>query len=54
MLLRRGECVTEERSVLLRRGECVTEETVVLRRGQCVTEERTVHMYVTEERQVCY
>ena len=35
MLLRRGECVTEE-SVLLRRGECVTEE------GECVTEERRV------------
>ena len=40
--------------MLLGRGQCVTEETVVLRRGQCVTEERTVHMYVTEERQVCY
>ena len=26
MLLRRGECVTEERRVLLRRGEGVTEE----------------------------
>ena len=26
MILRRGECVTEERSVLLRRGDCVTEE----------------------------
>ena len=30
MLLRRGQCVTEERTVL------------ILRRGQCVTEERTV------------
>ena len=26
MLLRRGECDTEERRVLLRRGDCVTEE----------------------------
>ena len=26
MLLRRGECVTEERRVSLRKGECVTEE----------------------------
>ena len=26
MLLRREECVTEERRVLLKRGECVTEE----------------------------
>ena len=26
MLLRRGECVTEERRVLLRRGESVAEE----------------------------
>ena len=26
MVLRRGECVTEERTVILRRGECVTEE----------------------------
>ena len=26
MLLRREECVTEERRVILRRGQCVTEE----------------------------
>ena len=26
MILRRGECVTEEKRVLLRRGECDTEE----------------------------
>ena len=26
MLLRRGECVTEERRLLLRRGKCDTEE----------------------------
>ena len=26
MILRRGECDTEERRVLLRRGKCVTEE----------------------------
>ena len=26
MLLRRGECDTEERRVLLKRGECDTEE----------------------------
>ena len=26
MILRRGECDTEERRVILRRGECVTEE----------------------------
>ena len=26
MILRRGECVTEESRVLLRRGECDTEE----------------------------
>ena len=26
MLLRRGECVIEERRVLLRRGECDTEK----------------------------
>ena len=29
MILRRGECDTEERRVLLRRGECVTEERKV-------------------------
>ena len=28
--------------MLLRRGECVTEESVLLRRGECVTEERRV------------
>ena len=33
MLLRRGQCVTEERTV---------EECALLRRGWCVTEERTV------------
>ena len=26
MILRRGECVTEERRLLLRRGKCDTEE----------------------------
>ena len=26
MILRRGECDTEERRVIVRRGECVTEE----------------------------
>ena len=37
MLLRRGQCVTEERTV------CYSgEDSVLLRRGQCVTEERTV------------
>ena len=29
MILRRGQCDTEERRVLLRRGECVTEERSV-------------------------
>ena len=29
MLLRRGECDTEERRVILRRGQCVTEERKV-------------------------
>ena len=29
MLLRRGECDTEERRLLLRRGECDTEERKV-------------------------
>ena len=29
MILRRGECVTEERRVLLMRGESVTEEKKV-------------------------
>ena len=28
--------------MILRRGECVTEESVLLRRGECVTEERRV------------
>ena len=37
MLLRREECVTEERKV------CYSgEERVLLRRGECVTEERRV------------
>ena len=26
MIVRRGECDTEERRVIVRRGECVTEE----------------------------
>ena len=26
MILRRGECDSEERRVIVRRGECVTEE----------------------------
>ena len=30
MLLKRGQCVTEERTVFLRRGECGTEEMRVL------------------------
>ena len=30
MLLRRGQCVTEERTVFLRRGECGTEEMRLL------------------------
>ena len=29
MILRRGQCDTEERRVLLRKGECVTEERSV-------------------------
>ena len=37
MILRIGECDTEERR-LCYRGE----ESVILRRGQCVTEERAV------------
>ena len=37
MLLRRGECVTEERRVCYR-----GEESVILRRGECDTEERRV------------
>ena len=30
MLLKRGQCVTEEKTVFLRRGECGTEEMRVL------------------------
>ena len=37
MVLRRGQCVTEERTVCYR-----GEGGVLLRRGLCVTEERTV------------
>ena len=29
MVLRRGQCGTEERTVVLRRGQCVTEERTV-------------------------
>ena len=37
MLLRGGQCGTEERTV-----RYSGEDSVLLRRGQCVTEERTV------------
>ena len=38
MILRRGECVTVERTLCY-----CGEDSVLLRRGQCDSEERTVH-----------
>ena len=37
MIVRRGQCITEERTV-----NYWGEDSVLLRRGQCVTEKRTV------------
>ena len=43
MILRRGECDTEERRVCYWGEESVIVcESVILRRGECVTEERRV------------
>ena len=43
MLLRRGECATEERTVCYCYKESVLgEECVLLKRGECVTEDRRV------------
>ena len=45
MLLRRGQCDTEERTVCCCGQDCFTEETCATkerRRGHCITEERTV------------